>query len=164
MRNRRKKERRTSATMVQFPLFDGTDTLVRNDRRKLSDRRLHRHKLKWQLSQPKRETNRLILFYRGKEFKLEAAKLTHIFTLGRSTTCELSVKNRYVSNHHAQIEHFEGEFILIDHSVNGTYVESDEEGRYHVYGDKIYLSGEGVISLGTPRKVSERDLIYYSCE
>lgn len=164
MRNRRKKERRVAATTVQFPLFDGSDTLVRRDRRDLSDRRLQRSKLNWQQNQPKQETDRLTLLYRGQEFKVEAYALDEPFTLGRSSKCNLRVNNSYTSNYHAQIEHFEGEFILTDHSLNGTYVESAREGKYHVSGDKIYIYGEGVISLGTPKNYSEQDLIEYRCE
>jgi hypothetical protein len=110
------------------------------------------------------ETDRLILLYQGQKFKIEADTLAEPFTLGRSSKCHLTVNNSYTSNFHAQIEHFEGEFILTDHSMNGTYIESAREGKYHVSGDKIYIYGEGVISLGTPRKFSEHDLIQYRCE
>ncbi len=164
MRNRRKQERRGAATTIQFPLIDGTDTLVRQDRREQSDRRLQRSKLNWQRNQPKMEADRLTLLYRGQEFKVDADALDEPFTLGRSNQCHLRVNTSYTSNRHAQIEHFEGEFILTDHSLNGTYVESTQEGKYYVSGDKIYIYGEGVISLGTPRIYSEHDLIQYRCE
>ncbi len=162
MHNRRFKERRAFNYTTQFPLILGNGRLIRADRRKPQDRRLSNAKLKWQHALPKVEAKRLLLIYHDAIRELNGNSSSLI--VGRSHECDLLIPDRYVSSIHARFEYINGEFVLMDLSLNGTFVQSDKEGNFHILGDKIYLWGSGLISFGRPIKSNGEDLIRYFCQ
>ena len=85
------------------------------------------------------------------------------FTLGRSLHVNARIDKKYVSKHHAHITYHEGEFVLHDTSLNGTFIETEELGKIRLQGQKAYLFGDGKISLGTPIDRDDRYLISFHC-
>jgi hypothetical protein len=158
----REKDRRLEATSIQFPLLDSDFNIVRKDRRQISDRRKFNLKLIWQENQPIRNSSELKLDFNDQRFFFDT-RLKQ-FSLGRSHQCDARVDSRFVSKHHAIISYENGEFVLHDTSLNGTFIETEDLGKIRIHGQKAYLFGVGVISLGTPIVRDNKLCIYFQCK
>ena len=154
-------DRRVNQNTVQFPLLDSDFNIVRNDRRNVADRRKANLKLIWQENQPIRHTSELNIVANGKNYFFDSS--LDEFTFGRAKECDFSIVNKYVSKQHAHIKYRNGEFVLQDKSMNGTFIETEELGKVRLQGQKVYLFGDGKISLGTPIDRDDQPLIYFHC-
>ncbi|MBI5891852.1 MAG: adenylate/guanylate cyclase domain-containing protein [Nitrosomonadales bacterium] len=68
--------------------------------------------------------------------------------MGRSDDCDLVIRNNLASRQHARIEFNFGKFLLIDHSVNGTYIRFSDNQVIMLSHQQIVLHGAGTISFG----------------
>jgi len=94
---------------------------------------------------------KLILSYKDNAGDPENVTLTPEdtpFHIGRSSACQLSLATSLASRDHCHIEYRYGKFILIDHSTNGTYLESAVGGDIYLRREEMPLQGSGEISLG----------------
>jgi hypothetical protein len=157
----RENDRRLEATSIQFPLLDSDFNIVRKDRRRITDRRKTNLKLIWQENQPIRDTSDLTLEFAGQRYFFDTS--LERFTLGRSHNSELRIVNSFVSKHHAYITYENGEFVLQDRSLNGTFIEAEDLGKIRIQGQKAYLYGDGIMNLGKPIDRSENDFITFHC-
>ena len=71
-------------------------------------------------------------------------------SLGTSTDAQVSVQRTYTSKNHAHIERRKGDFVLVDHSTNGTFVQTEDERITFIRRGEMRLWGAGWISLGEP--------------
>jgi adenylate cyclase len=90
------------------------------------------------------------------------------FVLGRHTDSSLVVNAETVSRSHAQILCRYGEFVFIDTSTNGTYINT-ASGRHiysgmemHLHHREWHIIGDGTISLGRPASDDDPLLITFS--
>lgn len=157
----RENDRRLEATSIQFPLLDSDFNIVRKDRRRIKDRRKLNLKLIWQENQPIRNTSSLKLVYLGQEYFFDTD--LDQFSLGRSHQSDVRIDDSFVSKHHALISYNDGEFVLQDKSLNGTFIETEDLGKLRIQGQKVYLFGNGVISLGTPIDHKDQERIQFYC-
>jgi adenylate cyclase len=74
--------------------------------------------------------------------------------LGRGDDCDLVVATKAASREHCTIEYCRGDFIVRDHSGNGTYVTVAEKAEIAVHNEKLSLPEQGLISIGEPRERS----------
>ncbi len=155
-------DRRSNAETVTFPLLDSDFNIVRQDRRNTLDRRKTNLKLIWQESQPIRNTTELTLEIADQRYFFDTS--LDKFVLGRSLHANARIDNKFVSKKHAYITYREGEFVLQDTSLNGVFIETEELGKIRMQGQKVYLYGEGIISLGSPIDPSSKDLIHFYCQ
>jgi adenylate cyclase len=81
--------------------------------------------------------------------------------MGRSDQNELIVRNSLVSRLHARVEFRRGKFMLIDQSVNGTYLRKANGQEVLVRRDETVLEGSGVIGLGQGLNADEPDAITF---
>ncbi len=84
------------------------------------------------------------------------------FSIGRGEQNNLVVEKKEASRTHAHIEFRNGNFMLVDHSSNGTYIQVGSEEKIFVHRDHIRLRQTGFISLGM--EWTPEDLIRYVCE
>ena len=84
--------------------------------------------------------------------------------MGRGDQNELVVRNSLVSRLHARVEFRRGKFMLIDQSVNGTFVRKDNGQEVLVRRDELVLDGAGVIGLGQALNADQPDAISYRLE
>lgn len=70
--------------------------------------------------------------------------------LGRHPTNDVVVTGDHVSRRHAMIVARHGTYVLIDQSVNGTWVVADDGTRAHLLRGEATLHGAGNIVLGLP--------------
>src|SRR5207247_5000903 len=79
---------------------------------------------------------------RTMEFPREKTALS----LGRDSTCDIVVSEKTASRLHARIERRGVQYILIDESTNGTYVQIGADSE-------VLLRGDGVMMRGRVRMV-----------
>ena len=84
--------------------------------------------------------------------------------MGRGDQNELIVRNSLVSRLHARVEYRRGKFVLIDQSVNGTFVRKNGGQELLVRRDELILEGAGTIGLGQALNPDEPDAISYNLE
>jgi class 3 adenylate cyclase len=105
------------------------------------------------------ETIELTLVFQTQQFIVN--EHNNKLTLGRDDTCNIIVRNDFVSRQHADISFRFGLFILSDRSSNGTYI-STADGVVRVSREEARLRGKGTISLGQPFSENPSDLIEYT--
>jgi hypothetical protein len=152
-------DRRLPEDAPPFPFFDSEQTLVRENRRRIPDRRINNIEVDSN-EESEKEATRLFLWH--KEEVCELFPNTEEIIVGRAQTCGLILQNRYTSRQHARFMYDNGDFTLTDHSTNGTYIKNDE-GEMFLMGEKIELHGSGIVSLGTPIEYVDKDVIHYFC-
>ena len=105
---------------------------------------------------------RLVLKYAGKEIQLDSGGSKSI-VLGRDATCDVTIADEKTSRRHARIETRSGKFVLIDQSVNGTYVRIGEE-ESKLLREELILYSQGQISLGRRPASAGGSAIEFVCE
>jgi len=153
-------DRRSSSTAPPFPFFDSEQTLVRENRRRIPDRRINNIQIDDTQESETSEATRLFLWH--KEEVCELFPNSDEIIVGRAPSCGLVFQNRYTSRQHAKFQYENGEFTITDHSTNGTYIKNDE-GEMFLMGEKMELHGSGIVSLGTPIEYVEKDVIHFFC-
>ena len=68
--------------------------------------------------------------------------------MGRGTENEFVVADPLVSRTHARIEYRHDRFVLIDQSLNGTYLRRQGMAEVALRREEIALEGSGLIGLG----------------
>ena len=82
-------------------------------------------------------------------------------SLGRDFECRLVLLDERASRRHATIEQRGGEFVLIDHSTNGTYISEEGHEEVRVVHRDFVLHRHGWISFGRPREGAELVAEYF---
>ena len=103
--------------------------------------------------------NELVLRYRQHVITLGEQRKSIV--LGRGDDCDMVIRDNLASRQHARIEYNFGKFLLIDHSVNGTYIRFSDNQAILVSHQQIVLHGAGALSLGQPFSESPAELIEY---
>ncbi len=70
--------------------------------------------------------------------------------LGSNPTTDLTVGGSFTSREHAHIERRNQYYVLVDHSTNGTFVQTEDEQVTFVRRGELRLWGSGWIALGEP--------------
>jgi hypothetical protein len=105
---------------------------------------------------------RLRLRFRERELVLEERHLS--LTVGRRADNDLVMKDHLISRLHVRIEIRRNEFVLIDQSTNGTFVQSAEAGESFVRHDSLPLKGRGLIGLGRLPEQGSPHTLGFTCE
>ncbi|HLQ01095.1 MAG TPA: FHA domain-containing protein, partial [Burkholderiales bacterium] len=92
------------------------------------------------------------------DFPREKAALT----LGREASCDVVVAEKTASRNHARIERSGVQYVLIDESTNGTYVEIEGDREVLLRRDRIMLRGRGKIAFGTSTGAAA-ELLLFDC-
>ena len=90
----------------------------------------------------------LQLRYRDQALRLDEQCRSAV--LGRGHDCEVVILDDLASRQHARIEYRFGKFVLIDHSVNGTYLRFHDGQVIRLAHEETILHGSGSIRLGRP--------------
>jgi hypothetical protein len=106
------------------------------------------------------ERSPLILTWHDRRAVLDDRRGT--LALGALETTGLQVAGPYTSRHHATIERRKHYYVLVDHSTNGTFLQTEDERVAFVRRGEVRLWGEGWISLGDP--LSEESAIRFRHE
>jgi len=90
------------------------------------------------------------LFLDWRETRAVASAERAALSLGSLPDADLTVSRRYASRQHAHIERRRQSWVLVDHSCNGSFVQTEDEQVIFVRRGEVRLWGEGWISLGEP--------------
>jgi adenylate cyclase len=105
---------------------------------------------------------RIILKYAGREIHLGSGDRTSLI-VGRDVTCDIVIPDAKASRRHARIETRRDRFVLIDQSVNGTYVRIGNE-EIPLLREELILYSQGQISFGRRSESPDRSVIEFVCE
>ena len=85
-------------------------------------------------------------------------------TMGRAEENDVVVKGHLSSRLHARIVIGRSNFVLIDQSTNGTFVQTGDGEELFVRQDILQLKGQGMIGLGCLPERGSQHTIHFSCE
>ena len=85
-------------------------------------------------------------------------------TFGRDHEADYTIHNAKVSRAHAMIERRRENFVLVDHSSNGTFVTLEGKPELKVQHEEITLLGHGWIAFGQPRAEAVQVVEFRSLE
>jgi adenylate cyclase len=81
--------------------------------------------------------------------------------LGRDDDCDLVIAGKAASRRHCSIEYSRGEFVIKDHSSNGTYVTVGQNSEIALHNERLALPEQGTISIGEPRERSSEAIEFW---
>jgi pSer/pThr/pTyr-binding forkhead associated (FHA) protein len=102
--------------------------------------------------------------------KLQLSDKNTPYVIGRGEHCNLVLPIDTASRSHLRIEARLGEFVIIDHSTNGTYITTPPGKRAHdgldmrLHHREWTMVGTGKISLGKPVNSAGQNAIAFSLE
>jgi adenylate cyclase len=85
-------------------------------------------------------------------------------TIGRAEENDVVVKGSLSSRLHARIVIGRSNFVLIDQSTNGTFVQSADGEELFIRHDIVQLKGQGMIGLGCLPEQGSQHTIHFTCE
>ena len=171
---------RANQIMTTTAVVDALPLILRNRVRKIlradikgKQEQLDIHQVLWELEdmgstrigmpafrKPIAEITELILSYRSLPHTIGLHNKKVL--LGRDSTCQMIIKNDFISRQHANIELRSGNFIITDHSSNGTYVRTSNGEISRISRSEFTLRGKGTISLGQHYSEDPVDLVDYA--
>jgi hypothetical protein len=101
----------------------------------------------------------LELRYGGKTVEVDTNRPNA--TLGRQTHNDLVVDTKSVSRTHARIEFRRGKFIMIDQSMNGSYIFFEDGKTIRIKQEEAQLTGSGAIFLGKMVSTDSQEAIHF---
>jgi adenylate cyclase len=110
------------------------------------------------------ETKKAKLMLRYRDQSVEVNELHSSVVMGRADENDLVVKNTLISRMHARIELRKGNFVLVDQSINGTYVRTSSGEELFVRRDNYPIKGSGIIGLGQRLAPESPDAISFQSE
>ena len=106
---------------------------------------------------------RLRLQFPERELLVDERRST--ITIGRAENNDVVVKDNLISRVHARIEISHNRYIiLLDHSTNGTFVQTGERDAVFVRRDSVQIKGRGMTGLGRPPERDSAHTIGFTCE
>jgi adenylate cyclase len=89
---------------------------------------------------------------------------TSSITIGRAQENDVVVNGRLSSRLHARIVIGRSNFVLIDQSTNGTFVQTGDGEELFIRQDIRQLKGQGMIGLGCVPEQGSQHTIQFTCE
>jgi adenylate cyclase len=105
---------------------------------------------------------RLRLRFDGRELVVDESASS--IAIGRAEENDFVVRGRLSSRLHARIVIGRGNFVLIDHSTNGTFVQMGDGEQFFIRQDIRQLEGQGMIGLGCLPERGSPHTIHFTCE
>lgn len=85
-------------------------------------------------------------------------------TFGRDHEADFTVRSPTVSRAHAMIERRRERFVLVDHSLNGSFVTFEGKPEIKVRHEELTLIGHGWIAFGEPRAQAQQVAEFHCTE
>ena len=105
---------------------------------------------------------RLRLWFHDRELVVD--ERTSNITIGRAEENDVVVNGHLCSRLHARIVIGHSNFVLVDQSTNGTFVQTGAGEELFVRQDILQLKGEGMIGLGCLPEQGSQHTIHFTCE
>jgi hypothetical protein len=85
-------------------------------------------------------------------------------TLGRDASSDVVVADREASRRHAHVERRRAQFVIVDHSANGTYVAIAGESERCLRREELALQSRGRIALGRSTRDPAATVLEFRCD
>jgi adenylate cyclase len=85
-------------------------------------------------------------------------------TIGRAEENDVAVKGNLSSRLHARIVIGRSNFVLIDQSTNGTFIQTGDGEQLFIRQNIVQLTGQGMIGLGCLPEQGSQHTIHFTCE
>ncbi len=85
-------------------------------------------------------------------------------TIGRAEENDVVVNGHLSSRLHARIVIGRSNFVLIDQSTNGTFVQTGDGEDLFIHHDILQLKGKGMIGLGCLPEPGSQHTIHFTCD
>jgi adenylate cyclase len=85
-----------------------------------------------------------------------------VIRMGRGPENEVVVPDPLASRVHAQIEYHRDRVVLVDQSLNGTYLQMQGKSEVILRRDEIALEGTGMISLGKSTAAQQEQCVRFA--
>jgi adenylate cyclase len=105
---------------------------------------------------------RLRLRFDGRELVVD--KRSSGIAIGRAEENDVVVTGRLSSRLHARIVIGRSNFVLVDHSSNGTFLQTCDGEQFFIRQDIRQLKGQGMIGLGCLPERGTPHTIHFICE
>jgi FHA domain-containing protein len=105
---------------------------------------------------------RVLLRFEGREVLLDQRHPS--LSLGRGEDNDVVISGERVSREHARIEYNGSKLVLIDRSVNGTFVQTASGELSRIRRGRTQVAGEGMIGLGRRPKQNSSYTVHFVCE
>lgn len=128
--------------------------LWRKDRADITDVNLHSNKL------IPGDTGSLLVS--AGEDRVRVDQWRPEISIGRGADCDLVINDKFASRQHLSIKLMRTHFYLIDHSINGTFVELESGAEVHVLRGELLLDGSGHIYMGRSRTERPEQVITFT--
>jgi hypothetical protein len=102
----------------------------------------------------------LILIHHGKKWLFDQSVQT--VSLGRQPTCDLVIEDRRASRNQAVIERRNPNWVIVDHSTNGTHVVFASGDDVHLHHAELILHGRGHLAFGHVEGGAELEVVEFS--
>jgi hypothetical protein len=96
------------------------------------------------------------------EQTLELGPELALLRMGRGSENEFVIADSLASRQHARIEYRRNRFVLIDQSLNGTYLARRGAAEVVLRRDEVALEGSGLIALGKPTEAAGEHCVRYA--
>jgi adenylate cyclase len=83
------------------------------------------------------------------------------FRIGRDLNCGLVIVANHVSRRHCTIQRRGDEYVVVDHSTNGTYVSDDGAAEVELQDSELRIGKHGWLAIGQPRANSGELVEYF---
>ncbi|ULQ47211.1 FHA domain-containing protein [Flagellatimonas centrodinii] len=83
--------------------------------------------------------------------------------VGRSSESTVQVAAERASRLHGRVIYEHGRFYYVDESRNGTWVLTGSGEEVHLENDRLLLTGEGALSLGSPIGQQSGEVVRFIC-
>jgi len=103
----------------------------------------------------------LLLRHAGRELMLDG-KSRGALIIGRDAACDLVIPDPKASRRHARLESRRDKFVLIDQSVNGTYVHIGDEPIVLLH-EELILYAHGSMSFGHRPDTTGAAIVEFAC-
>jgi adenylate cyclase len=111
---------------------------------------------------PAERPGRLLLRFGGRELTLDG-RTRMALSVGRDAACDVIIPDPKASRRHARIESRRGKFVIIDQSVNGTYVHIGDE-QIVLLREELILYSHGSISFGHRADSTGAAVVEFVCQ
>jgi hypothetical protein len=107
-----------------------------------------------------RSASQLVL--NSQETMININERHRIARIGRNEDCHIRITDRRVSRLHATVEYLKGKYLLVDRSLNGTYVQIEGREMVHLKKEQMVLINKGIIGFGRKAVESSTNTIQFT--
>jgi len=108
---------------------------------------------------PATTAQQLELFFRGTAIVVSPAQTP--YGIGRDAGSALCIESDYASRQHCEVEFRDGQFLLRDHSKNGTYVQLGRGHSFKLHNETVPLSANGCFMLGVRLELDDPSILFF---